>query len=164
MKRVYVVDAVRTAVGKYGGSLAAVRPDDLATVVLKELLARNPTVEPDSIEDVILGAANQAGEDNRNVARMSLLMAGLPVTVPGLTINRLCASSLQAIADAAKNIAIGYGDVMIAGGVESMSRAPFVMGKGRIGIQSRSKDLRHQHRVEVCKSKVVRNVFPICHG
>lgn len=129
MKRAFVVDAVRTAVGKYGGTLSVVRPDDLATVAIKALVERNPTIDVNNIEDVILGAANQAGEDNRNVARMSLLMAGLPVTIPGITINRLCASSLQAIADAAKNIQLGYGDVFIAGGVESMTRAPFVMGK-----------------------------------
>lgn len=129
MKRAFVVDAARTAVGRFGGTLAAVRPDDLAADVIRALLERNPSVDPAAIEDVILGAANQAGEDNRNVARMSLLMAGLPVSVPGVTINRLCASSLQAIADAAKNIALGYGDVFIAGGVESMTRAPFVMGK-----------------------------------
>lgn len=129
MKKAYVVDAVRTAVGKFGGTLAAVRPDDLATDVIKALVERNPSIDVNEIEDVIFGAANQAGEDNRNVARMSALMAGLPVTVPGVTINRLCASSLQAIADAAKNINLGYGEMFIAGGVESMSRAPFVMGK-----------------------------------
>ncbi|MDA9111174.1 acetyl-CoA C-acyltransferase [Bacteroidia bacterium] len=129
MKRAYIVDAARTAVGKFGGTLAPVRPDDLAADVIRALVARNPNLDVNEIEDVILGAANQAGEDNRNVARMSSLMAGLPVTVPGLTINRLCASSLQAIADVSKNIAVGYGDIFIAGGVESMSRAPFVMPK-----------------------------------
>lgn len=129
MERAYVVDALRTPIGKFGGSLASVRPDDLAAHVIRELVQRNKSIDPEAIEDVIFGAANQAGEDNRNVARMSLLMAGLPVSVPGVTVNRLCASSLQAIADAAKNIAIGYGDIYIAGGVESMSRAPFVMGK-----------------------------------
>ena len=129
MKRAYIVDAARTAVGKFGGTLASQRPDDLAAEVIKSLMQRNPTIDPLDIEDVLLGAANQAGEDNRNVARMSLLLAGLPYTVPGLTINRLCASSLQAIADVSKNIAVGYGDVYIAGGVESMSRAPFVLSK-----------------------------------
>ena len=129
MKRAYVVDAARTAVGRFGGTLAPVRPDDLAADVIKAIVARNPSIDLNEIEDVVLGAANQAGEDNRNVARMSLLMAGLPVTVPGLTINRLCASSLQAIADVSKNIAVGHGDMFIAGGVESMSRAPFVMPK-----------------------------------
>ena len=129
MKRAYIVDAARTAVGKFGGTLASQRPDDLAAEVIKSLMQRNPTIDPSDIEDVLLGAANQAGEDNRNVARMSLLLAGLPYTVPGLTINRLCASSLQAIADVSKNIAVGYGDVYIAGGVESISRAPFVLSK-----------------------------------
>jgi len=129
MKRAYIVDAARTAVGKFGGTLASQRPDDLAAEVIKSLMLRNSTIDPKDIEDVVLGAANQAGEDNRNVARMSLLLAGLPYTVPGLTINRLCASSLQAIADVSKNIAVGYGDVYIAGGVESMSRAPFVLPK-----------------------------------
>ena len=107
MKRAYVVDAARTAVGKFGGTLASQRPDDLAAEVIKSLIDRNPSIDPSDIEDVLLGAANQAGEDNRNVARMSLLLAGLPHTVPGLTINRLCASSLQAIADVSKNIAVG---------------------------------------------------------
>lgn len=129
MKRAYVVDAARSAVGKFGGTLAPIRPDDLAADVIKALVQRNASIDLNEIEDVILGAANQAGEDNRNVARMSLLLAGLPVTVPGLTINRLCASSLQAIADVSKSIAVGHGDMFIAGGVESMSRAPFVMPK-----------------------------------
>lgn len=129
MKRAYVVDAARSAVGKFGGTLAPVRPDDLAADVIRALVERNSSIDLAEIEDVVLGAANQAGEDNRNVARMSLLLAGLPVTVPGLTINRLCASSLQAIADVSKNIAVGHGDMFIAGGVESMSRAPFVMPK-----------------------------------
>lgn len=129
MKRAYIVDAARTAVGKFGGTLASQRPDDLAAEVIKSLMSRNSSIDPTDIEDVILGAANQAGEDNRNVARMSSLLAGLPYTVPGLTINRLCASSLQAIADVSKNIAVGYGDIYIAGGVESMSRAPFVLPK-----------------------------------
>jgi acetyl-CoA C-acetyltransferase len=129
MKRAYIVDAARSAVGKFGGTLAPVRPDDLAADVIRALVERNPSIDLNEIEDVVLGAANQAGEDNRNVARMSSLLAGLPVTVPGLTINRLCASSLQAIADVSKNIAVGHGDMFIAGGVESMSRAPFVMPK-----------------------------------
>ncbi|MBR9860448.1 acetyl-CoA C-acyltransferase [bacterium] len=139
MKRAYVVDAVRTAVGKFGGTLASVRPDDLAADVIRALVERNSSIDTNEIEDVIFGAANQAGEDNRNVARMSLLMAGLPVTVPGITLNRLCASSLQAIADAAKNIQIGYGDMYIAGGVESMTRAPFVMGKAENAFSRNAK-------------------------
>lgn len=129
MKQAYIVDALRTAVGKFGGTLSAIRPDDLAAHVIRKLLDRNPNVDPASVEDVIFGAANQAGEDNRNVARMALLMAGLPVSVPGVTVNRLCASGLQSIADAARGIWSGEGDVYIAGGVESMTRAPFVMAK-----------------------------------
>lgn len=139
MKRAYVVDAARTAVGKFGGTLASQRPDDLAAEVIKSLMDRNPSIDPSDIEDVLLGAANQAGEDNRNVARMSLLLAGLPHTVPGLTINRLCASSLQAIADVSKNIAVGYGDVYLAGGVESMSRAPFVLSKSETAFSRTNK-------------------------
>lgn len=129
MKAAYVVDMVRTPIGKYGGALAKVRPDDLAALVIQELLKRNNQIDPVAIGDVIFGAANQAGEDNRNVARMALLLAGLPVSIGGVTVNRLCASGLQAIMDAAMNIVAGNGDVFIAGGVESMSRAPYVMAK-----------------------------------
>lgn len=129
MKTVYVIDAVRTPVGKYGGTLSNVRPDDLLAHVIKSLLERNPSIDVNAIEDVIAGAANQAGEDNRNVARMAALLAGLPVTVGGNTVNRLCASGLQAIMDASRAIMCGDGDMYIAGGVESMTRAPFVMGK-----------------------------------
>lgn len=125
----YIIDAQRTPVGKFGGTLSSVRPDDLAAHVIREILKRNPNLDPGRIEEVILGAANQAGEDNRNVARMALLMAGLPVEVPGVTVNRLCASGLQSIADAAKGLMLGQGDVYLAGGVESMTRAPFVMSK-----------------------------------
>lgn len=128
-KEVYVIDAVRTPIGKYAGSLCSVRPDDLAAHVLKAMIARNPQLDVAQIEDVILGAANQAGEDNRNVARMAALLAGLPISVGGNTVNRLCASGLQAIADASRSIAVGDGDIYIAGGVESMTRAPFVMAK-----------------------------------
>ncbi|MCU0442413.1 MAG: 3-oxoadipyl-CoA thiolase [Bacteroidia bacterium] len=128
-KEVYVIDAVRTPIGKYAGSLSSIRPDDLAALVLKALVARNPQVDITQIEDIIFGAANQAGEDNRNVARMAALLAGLPITVGGNTVNRLCASGLQAIADASRSIAVGDGDIYIAGGVESMTRAPFVMAK-----------------------------------
>lgn len=129
MKEVFVIDAVRTPIGKYGGSLASVRPDDLLAHVIKELIKRNPSIDVNAIEDVITGAANQAGEDNRNVARMAALLAGLPSTVGGTTVNRLCASGLQAIMDASRAIMCGDGDVYIAGGSESMTRAPFVMGK-----------------------------------
>jgi len=129
MGAAYIIDAVRTPIGRYGGSLATVRPDDLLAHVIKELIKRNPSVDVNAIEDVIAGAANQAGEDNRNVARMAALLAGLPTTVGGNTVNRLCASGMQAIMDASRAIMCGDGDIYIAGGVESMSRAPFVMGK-----------------------------------
>jgi 3-oxoadipyl-CoA thiolase len=129
MKKVYLIDAVRTPVGKYGGALAAVRPDDLLAYVIRSLLVRNENIDPEAIEDVIAGDANQAGEDNRNVARMAALMAGLPVSVAGNTVNRLCASGLQAVMDASRAIMCGEGDLYIAAGVESMSRAPFVMAK-----------------------------------
>lgn len=129
MKSVFVIDAVRTPVGKYGGALSSVRPDDLAALVIKALIQRNPNIDSQQIEEVILGAANQSGEDNRNVARMASLLAGLDIQVSGYTVNRLCASGLQAIADAYLHIMAGYGDLYIAGGVESMTRAPFVMAK-----------------------------------
>ena len=129
MKNVYVIDAVRTPIGKYGGALAAVRPDDLLAYVIRTLLVRNENIDPEAIEDVIAGDANQAGEDNRNVARMAALMAGLSVSVAGTTVNRLCASGLQAVMDASRAIMCGEGDLYIAAGVESMSRAPFVMAK-----------------------------------
>ena len=129
MKPVYIIDAIRTPVAKYGGALSSVRPDDLLALVIKELMIRNAKIDINAIEDVIAGDANQAGEDNRNVARMAALLAGLPVTVPGTTVNRLCASGLQAIMDATRAISCGDGDLFIAGGVESMTRAPFVMAK-----------------------------------
>ncbi|MEP6674810.1 MAG: acetyl-CoA C-acyltransferase [Ferruginibacter sp.] len=129
METVYIIDAVRTPIGKYGGGLSTIRPDDLLAFVIKGLLKRNPSVDIDAIEDVIAGAANQSGEDNRNVARMAALLAGLPVTVAGNTVNRLCASGLQAVMDASRAIACGDGDIYIACGVESMTRAPFVFGK-----------------------------------
>ncbi len=129
MKTAYIIDIVRTPVGKFGGTLASVRPDDLAAHVIKEIMARNPEIDPKLIEDVIFGAANQAGEDNRNVARMALLMAGLPIEAGGVTVNRLCASGLQSIMDASRAIMLNEGQAYLAGGVESMSRAPFVMAK-----------------------------------
>lgn len=129
MQTVYIIDAVRTAIGKYGGALSSVRPDDLLAHVIKMLVSRNATIDVNAIEDVIAGDANQSGEDNRNVARMAALLAGLPNTVAGSTVNRLCASGLQAIMDGARTIACGDGDLVIACGVESMSRAPFVMPK-----------------------------------
>lgn len=129
MKTAYIIDILRTPIGKYAGTLASVRPDDLAAHVIKKLLERNPAINTAEIEDVIFGAANQAGEDNRDVARMALLLAGLPTSVGGVTVNRLCASGLQAIMDACRGIVNSDGSIYIAGGVESMSRAPFVMGK-----------------------------------
>jgi 3-oxoadipyl-CoA thiolase len=129
MNTVYIIDAARTPIGKYAGTLASVRPDDLAAHIIKAVMERNPQIDPKEVEDVIFGAANQAGEDNRNVARMAALMAGLPVSVGGNTVNRLCASGLQAVVDASRAIAAGEGDIYIAGGVESMTRAPFVMAK-----------------------------------
>jgi acetyl-CoA C-acetyltransferase len=129
MKAVYVIDAVRTPIAKYAGALSQVRPDDLAALVIRALLERNPGVDKSVIEDVIFGAANQAGEDNRDVARMAALLAGLPVTSAGNTVNRLCASGLQAIIDASRAISVGDGELYIAGGSESMTRAPFVMPK-----------------------------------
>jgi acetyl-CoA C-acetyltransferase len=129
MQAVYIVDIVRTPVGKFGGSLAGIRPDDLAAHVIKQLMERNPNIPREAISEVILGAANQAGEDNRNVARMASLLAGLPVEIPGYTVNRLCASGLQSIMNGTMAIASGMADIVIAGGTESMTRAPFVMAK-----------------------------------
>lgn len=129
METVYVIDSVRTPIGRYGGVLSTIRPDDLLALAIKALISRNPNVDVNAIEDVIAGAANQSGEDNRNVARMAALLAGLPTTIAGNTVNRLCASGLQAIMDSARTIACGDAQLMIACGVESMSRAPFVMPK-----------------------------------
>jgi len=129
MKPVYIIDVVRTPIGKYGGALSAIRPDDLLAHTIRALLQRNDSIDVNAIEDVIAGAANQAGEDNRNVARMAALLAGLPVTVAGNTVNRLCASGLQAIMDGSRQIMCGDAEMVIACGVESMSRAPFVVAK-----------------------------------
>lgn len=125
----YIVDYLRTPFGRYGGALASVRPDDMAAHVIRALVARHPGIAPEAYDEVILGNANQAGEDNRNVARMAVLLAGLPVSVPGTTVNRLCGSGLDALSIAARQIKTGEADLIIAGGVESMSRAPFVMPK-----------------------------------
>ncbi len=129
MQTAYIVDAVRTPIGRYGGKLSTVRPDDMLALMLRSLMTRNPSLDPAAVEDVIAGATNQAGEDNRDVARMAVLLAGLPVSVAGNTVNRLCASGLQAIMDASRAIICNEGDVYIAGGVESMTRAPLVMAK-----------------------------------
>jgi acetyl-CoA acetyltransferase family protein len=126
---VYVLDAVRTPVGRLGGALAGIRPDDLAATAVKAVVGRLPGLDPEAIEEIYLGDANQAGEDNRNVARMAVLLAGLPVTIPGATVNRLCGSGLEAVVDAGRAVAVGDADVVLAGGVESMSRAPWVLPK-----------------------------------
>ena len=129
MEPAYIIDIIRTPIGRYGGALSSVRPDDLAAHVIRELLVRNSHFSAEELEDVVFGAANQAGEDNRNVARMAALMAGLPERVGGLTVNRLCASGLQSIMDVSRSLMLGEAGAFIAGGVESMSRAPFVMAK-----------------------------------
>jgi len=131
MRDVFLCDAARTPIGRYGGALAKVRTDDLAAVPIKALVARNKGVDWSALDEVFFGCANQAGEDNRNVARMALLLAGLPDTVPGITVNRLCASGLNAVGDAARAIRCGEMELAIAGGVESMTRAPFVSGKAQ---------------------------------
>ena len=135
MNHVFLCDAVRTPIGRYGGTLASVRADDLAATPIQALIARNPHVDWTKLDEVILGCANQAGEDNRNVARMALLLAGLPDSIPGVTVNRLCGSGLDAVGTAARAIASGEIDFAVAGGVESMSRAPFVMGKAESAFQ-----------------------------
>jgi len=140
LREAWIVEAVRTPVGRYGGALAGVRPDDLAATVIQGLVARSG-IDPSIIDDVILGCANQAGEDNRNIARMALLIAGLPVEVAGQTVNRLCGSGLQAVASAAQAIAVGDADVVIAGGVESMSRAPLVTLKPESGYERGTREL-----------------------
>lgn len=129
MQDVFIIDGIRTAVGNFGGALASIRPDDLAAIVMKELIARNPKVDPSEIEDVIFGCANQAGEDNRNVARMSSLLAGLPYTIGGETVNRLCASGMASTINASRAIKDGAGDLYISGGVENMTRGPWVISK-----------------------------------
>ena len=131
----YICDAVRTPIGRLGGSLAYVRADDLAALPIKALIARNPGVDWSAVDDVILGCANQAGEDNRNLARMAALLSGLPVSVPGTTMNRLCASGLDAVGTAARAIRSGEADMIIAGGAESMTRAPLVMAKAESAFQ-----------------------------
>jgi len=138
MREAFICDAVRTPIGRYGGALAKVRTDDLAAVPIRALTRRNPKVDWAAIDEVVLGCANQAGEDNRNVARMALLLAGLPDSVPGVTVNRLCASGLNAVGDAARAIRAGEIELAIAGGVESMTRAPFVMGKATEAFQRSS--------------------------
>ncbi|HRP01975.1 MAG TPA: 3-oxoadipyl-CoA thiolase [Candidatus Kapabacteria bacterium] len=129
MNSTYIIDGIRTGIGKYGGTLSSVRPDDMAALTIREIIQRNSSIDPSRIDEVILGCANQAGEDNRNIARMSLLLAGLPHTVPGETVNRLCASGMSAIISASRSIIANDAELVIAGGVESMSRSPFVLSK-----------------------------------
>ncbi|WP_296234194.1 3-oxoadipyl-CoA thiolase [Pseudomonas sp. UBA4617] len=139
MRDVFICDAIRTPIGRFGGALAGVRADDLAAVPLKALIERNPSVQWEQLDEVFFGCANQAGEDNRNVARMALLLAGLPQSIPGVTLNRLCASGMDAIGTAFRAIASGEMELAVAGGVESMSRAPFVMGKAESGYSRNMK-------------------------
>ncbi|MBR0724238.1 3-oxoadipyl-CoA thiolase [Bradyrhizobium manausense] len=141
MSKAYIVDGIRTPIGRYGGALASLRPDDMGSHVIRALVARHPDLPAASIDEVIFGCANQAGEDNRNVARMAALLAGLPVDVPGTTINRLCGSGLDAVGTAARAIKAGETDLVLAGGVESMTRAPLVMGKAE-GAFQRSAELQ----------------------
>src|SRR5207302_8086686 len=139
MESAYICDAIRTPFGRYGGTLAAIRTDDLAAIPIKALVGRNSQVDWHGLDDVVYGCANQAGEDNRNVARMALLLSGLPKEVPGATVNRLCGSSMEAVSAGARAIKSGEASLVIAGGVESMSRAPFVMGKSDAAFSRSSK-------------------------
>ncbi len=138
LRRVFICDYARTAIGRYGGALSGVRADDLAAIPVRALLARHPGLDPARVDQVVLGCANQAGEDNRNLARMVVLLSGLPETVPGVTVNRLCASGMDAVIAGARQIQVGEGDLVIAGGAESMSRAPFVMPKAETAFDRRA--------------------------
>ena len=140
MTEVFICDYIRTPIGRFGGALSLVRTDDLASLPIKALMARHPSLDWQAVDEVILGCANQAGEDNRNVARMAALLAGLPVSVPATTVNRLCGSGMDAVLIAARQIKAGEADLVIAGGVESMSRAPFVMPKAETAF-SRSPEI-----------------------
>jgi 3-oxoadipyl-CoA thiolase len=164
MKNAFVIDAIRTPIGKYGGSLSFLRPDDMLAHVIKELLKRNVSVDVDQIEDVIAGAANQAGEDNRNVARMAALLAGMPVSVAGNTVNRLCASGLQAIMDAARQIMCGDAEIIIACGVESMTRAPFVMAKAHTAFQRQTEIFDTTLGWRFKNNKLVEMYYPFSMG
>ena len=147
MNRALICDAVRTPIGRFGGSLAHVRADDLAAIPIRELLRRNPALDPAAIGEVVLGCANQAGEDNRNIARMSGLLAGLPASVPGTTINRLCASGLDAVGTAARGVRSGELDLVMAGGAESMTRAPLVIAPGALAAEALK--LMNERRITV---------------
>jgi len=141
MKEAYIIDGIRTPIGSYKGTLSAVRTDDLGAIVIEQLVKRNPNIPKDAYDDVIMGCANQAGEDNRNVARMSSLLAGLPFTVPGETVNRLCSSGLSAIIHANRAIKAGDGDLFISGGVENMTRGPYVIAKPSSAFGNDSKNV-----------------------
>jgi 3-oxoadipyl-CoA thiolase len=162
-KNVYIIDGIRTPIGNFGGGLSQVRTDDLAAIVIKELVRRNPEIPVEEIEDVILGCHNQAGEDNRNVARMALLLAGLPYTIPGETINRLCSSGMSSIVNAARAIACGDGDIYIAGGVEHMTRGPLVVSKPSkaFGTDSKMEDSSFGWRFVNPKMKEMYGVDPM---
>ena len=164
MADVFVIDAVRTPIGKYGGALSHVRPDDLAAGVIKAIVERNKKVNANLIEDVIMGDANQAGEDNRNVARMALLLAGLPENVAGTTVNRLCASGLDAIMHASRAIRCGDGDFYLAGGVESMSRAPFVMSKAENAFSRKAQIFDTTIGWRFTNEKLAEKYFPYSMG
>jgi 3-oxoadipyl-CoA thiolase len=164
MKSVYVIDVIRTAIGKYGGALSNIRPDDMLSHVIRSLIERNPSVDVTAIEDVIAGDANQAGEDNRNVARMAALLAGLPVSVAGNTVNRLCASGLQAIMDAARQVMCGDAELIIAAGVESMTRAPFVMSKATSAFQRQTEIFDTTLGWRFKNSKLVESYYPYSMG
>ena len=164
MEPVYVIDAIRTPVGRYGGSLSTIRPDDLLACVIEAIVKRNGKIDVNDIEDVIAGDANQAGEDNRNVARMSALLAGLPVSIPGTTVNRLCASGLQAIMDASRAIMCGDGNLFLAGGVESMTRAPFVMNKADGPFSRKAEIYDTTIGWRFPNKKLVENYYPFSMG
>lgn len=164
METVYIIDALRTPIGKYGGSLANIRPDDLLALTLKTLVNRNTNVDVHAIEDIIAGAANQSGEDNRNVARLAALIAGLPTTIAGNTVNRLCASGLQAIMDSARTIACGDAQIMIACGVESMSRAPFVMPKANSAFDRHAQIFDTTMGWRFINKQLAENYFPYSMG
>ena len=159
MTEAFICDAVRTPIGRYGGALSSIRADDLAAIPIRALIERNSDVDWAELDDVILGCANQAGEDNRNLARMAGLLAGLPDSSGGVTLNRLCGSGLDAVAMAARAIRGGEADLIIAGGSESMSRAPFVMPKAAVGVRPQRRDLRHHHRLALRQSEDARRLW-----
>ena len=159
MKDAFICDAIRSPIGRFGGSLATIRADDLASLSLKELIKRNSSINWEDVDEVVFGCANQSGEDNRNVARMALLLAGIPQTTPGITINRLCASGLEAVTYAARMIKSNEADLVIAGGVESMSRAPFVIPKSSSAFSRNAEIYDTDYRMEIHKSNHERKIW-----